>query len=333
MSPIKPEFPGSPVSPESDAELTSSTPNPRREVKSEEGFAVEDTFAGPAPSPLSVWSLGKGLFDWGQSVSSSIADGARRVGDMTGLSIFSPFQAPRRNTGNPFDLAHKAEETLGSDGAGRMVYSKHLRFSGLDTITQLGAIKSETATLEVDGEELHYATQVLLDLSRGQPGTQDLYIGGSHALREDTGGHVTNNPDWRTNPEWFKDSLKKLHRVSEGDVEMTRLVTTFINQRILNNLIYNLQDGVNTRLDTLILTGDVRMEWWVSRVSPAPGEPSELVLKASVSGKVPYAEVNREMLPEMGEFHATMDINFSQTTAEATYTASLDADKLKTGLK
>ena len=279
------------------------------------------------------------LFSYGGSaLKSALNTGVSYVGDRIsgGVSVANallvgapePETEGRAPIANVFDQNDRAEERVSHRSNGQTVYSKTLYFSGAKTLEQLGSGTSDTTTLRLDDVELVYAAQTLLDLSRGEAGTQDFYIGGAEVDRENTGGHVTLDPNWRSDPQWFKESLGKLYALADSDVETTRLLTTFINQRTLNNLIYNLQDSVNQKMDTLILMGDVKMSWRVVRVAPSEGAPEELCVRAVVAGTVPYAEVAQEMVPEMGSFRGTMVLNLTRNTARATLRASLDSKKL-----
>ena len=58
------------------------------------------------------------------------------------------------------------------------------------------------------------------------------------------------------------------------------------------------------------------------------GASEEHFVKAIVEGKVPYAQINDEMVPEMGSFRGAITVNLSANTAQATYGASLNSKKL-----
>jgi len=225
---------------------------------------------------------------------------------------------------NPFSAGQVKREELETTQDGKTRYSKRLEFSGLDAIERMGSHSSKTLKLNVDGEELQFTQQMVIDFSRGQAGTQDLFIGQHGVERENTGGHVTMVQNWREDPQWLKDSLKKIYELTERDVEKTRLVTTFMNQRVLNHIIFNLQNDVNEKLKVLVTQGNYRMSWRLSKEASEDGQSEEIVVRAELYGKVPHILRDNDVLPADGKFSGVAVINLTTDIADIFYSTELD---------
>ena len=326
-----------------------SPSNPESRVQCAENPAnielQKDSMSEAAPHPAkslptrSIRLVGQGLLHLGRNVSSLFYRGVDSVSHISvmeklhvalnaasesipNLAEQGIFSA--QDLQNPFSAGTVKEESLDRTQDGKTRYSKKLEISGFNALEKIGSHHSKILTLNVHGEDLQFTQQMVIDFSRGQKGTQDLFIGKPGVERENTGSHVTQTDNWRENPQWLEDSLRKIHTLTGKDADTTLRVTTFTNQRILNNIIFNLQNDVSEKLKILVTQGNYKMSWRLYTEPSADGQSEDIVVRAEIYGKVPNIVKDSNVCPADGEFSGVAVINLTTNIADVLYDTCLD---------